>query len=258
MSLTAQPIGDVSHIKKGDDLAQIATALFSFEDGDILALASTVVSKSEGSVLELSRISITERAREIAEACGKPPAFVQAVLDESEEVLVEKPFLLVVRKGHVCINAGIDMSNIEQGKVLVLPDDPDGSAEKLMVRIKELTGRRVGVLITDTSGRPFREGQCSIALGCAGLAPIRDWRGRPDIYGRPLEITQEAVADELASLANLLMGEGGDMTPMVVIRGMSELVVDGAPGVASLLREQEKDVVRAALREFRGHFSPPP
>ncbi len=180
------------------------------------------------------------------------------MLDESEEVLVEKPFLLVVRKGHVCINAGIDMSNIEQGKVLVLPDDPDGSAEKLMVRIKELTGRRVGVLITDTSGRPFREGQCSIALGCAGLAPIRDWRGRPDMYGRLLEVTQEAVADELASLANLLMGEGADMTPMVVIRGMSELVVDGAVGAYSLLRKQEKDVVRAALRRLREHFLPLP
>jgi len=250
--LTAQPIVGVPSIKKGDDLAQIASALFTFEDGDVLAVASTVVSKSEGRVIELSSVSPTERAREIAKGCEKPPAFVQVVLDESDEVLVEKPFLLVVRRGHVCINAGIDMSNIEQGRVLTLPDDPDRSAQHLKKRIEQLTKRRVGVLITDTSGRAFREGQCGIALGCAGVVPVRDWREMPDMYGRALEITQEAVADELASLANVLMGEGAGMTPMVVIRGVPELVRDDSDGAHILLRAREKDVVRAALREVRG------
>ncbi|HIH69676.1 coenzyme F420-0:L-glutamate ligase [Methermicoccus shengliensis] len=249
--IVAVPIEGVPPIKKGDDLANIASSLFGFEDGDVLAIASTVVSKSEGRVLELSSIVPTERARRIAERCKKPPAFVQAVLDESEEVLVEHPFLLVVRKGHVCVNAGIDASNVEEGKVLLLPDEPDKSAERIRQAIERLTGRRVGVIITDTSGRPFRVGQCGVALGCAGLVPIKSWIGVPDMHGRPLEITEEAIADELAALANVLMGEANGMTPMVVIRGMSDVVVDEGMGASTLLRRNEEDVVRAALRLWR-------
>jgi coenzyme F420-0:L-glutamate ligase/coenzyme F420-1:gamma-L-glutamate ligase len=226
-------------IKEGDDLASLVNSLFPLSQGDVLCLASTVVSKSEGRTRDLKGYQPSFRALELAEGLGKDPRFVQAVLQESEEVLLERPFLLVAtRFGHICVNAGIDQSNVEGGRILLLPEDPGASAK----RIREGLGQDCAVIITDSCGRAFRCGICGVAVGCSGIGALRDWRGMRDLYGRPLEITEEAIVDELAGAANLLMGEAGDGTPAVVFRGLSYPRSDG-----SLFRPQSQDVIRPRL-----------
>jgi len=228
-------------IKEGDDLASLVESLFSLLEGDVLCLASTVVSKSEGRARDLEEYRPSPRALELAERLGKDPRFVQAVLEESEEVLLESPFLLVAtRFGHICINAGIDQSNVEKGKILLLPKDPSASA----ARIREGLKKGCAVIITDSCGRSFRCGICGVAVGWSGIGALRDWRGIKDLYGRPLEITQESIVDELAAAANLLMGEAGDGTPAVAFRGLSYPKSGG-----SLFRPQSQDVIRARLKD---------
>jgi coenzyme F420-0:L-glutamate ligase/coenzyme F420-1:gamma-L-glutamate ligase len=226
-------------IRKGDDLASLVDSLFPLLEGDVLCLASTVVSKSEGRARDLGEYQPSPRALGLAAQLGKDPRFVQAVLEESEEVLLESPFLLVANRfGHICVNAGIDQSNVERGKVLLLPEDPSASA----ACIREGLKRDCAVIITDSCGRAFRCGICGVAVGWSGIGALRDWRGIKDLYGRPLEITQESIVDELAAAANLLMGEAGDGTPAVVFRGLGYPKSGG-----SLFRPPSQDVIRARL-----------
>ncbi len=236
-------------INEGDDLAALIKSLFSFQDGDVLCLASTIVAKAEGRFRELSDYQPTERAEKIAGQIGKDPRFVQAVLDESTDVLLEGPFLLVAtRFGHIGVNAGIDQSNVGDGRILLLPNDPCKSAERLRAALAEETGPDPGadcaVIITDTCGRPFRCGVAAVAIGWAGIAPLRDWRGERDLHGKALEITLEAIADEIASAANLLMGEAGGGTPAVVFRGLNY----PRAGPGSVFMPEEKDVIRPFLK----------
>ncbi|VVB69266.1 Coenzyme F420:L-glutamate ligase [uncultured archaeon] len=161
-------------------------------------------------------------------------------MDESLEVLLEKPFLLVVtRFGHICVNAGIDQSNVGDGRILLLPEDPSASAAAL----REKIGKDCAVIITDTCGRPFRCGVAGVAIGWAGLAALKDWRGMCDMHGKVLEITLEAIVDEIAGMANLLMGEAGDGTPAVVFRGLKYPRSGG-----SLFMPKDKDVIRPQLK----------
>jgi coenzyme F420-0:L-glutamate ligase/coenzyme F420-1:gamma-L-glutamate ligase len=232
-------------IKKGDDLASLVKTLFDFQDGDVLCLASTVVAKSEGRFRNLERYLPTARAAEVACKIGKDPRFVQAVFDESVDILLEEPFLLVkTRFGHVGVNAGIDQSNVGDDRILLLPEKPKNSAEL----IRSGLGKDCAVIITDTCGRPFRLGVAGVAIGWAGIAALRDWRGERDMHGRVLEITLEAVVDEIASTANLLMGEAGEGTPAVIFRGLSY----PRSGMESVFMPEEKDVIRPLLR--RGHL----
>jgi coenzyme F420-0:L-glutamate ligase/coenzyme F420-1:gamma-L-glutamate ligase len=227
-------------IKEGDDLALLIEQRFELVDGDILCIASTVVAKSEGRFRFLSDYVPSERAKEIALALGKDARFVQAVLDESDEVLMHEPFLLVVTKfGHTCVNAGIDLSNVGFDRILLLPENPSSSAEK----IRERLSRDCAVIVTDTCGRPFRCGVTGTALGCAGIAPLRDWRGEVDIFGRPLELTMEAIADEIAATSNLLMGEGNYETPAIIIRGLKFPKSGGC-----LFWPKNKDIIHQLLR----------
>jgi len=213
-------IRGVPVIGERDDLAFILRSLFDFKDGDVLCIASTIVAKAEGMFRHLKDYRPTKRAEDIAASINRDPRFVQAVLDESEEVLLEKPFLLVVtRFGHIGVNAGIDQSNVGPEMILLLPKDPKASAEAIRTALGK-DGKDVAVIITDTCGRPFRCGVAAVAVGWAGIGTLRDWRGEADIHGKKLEITLEAVADEIASAANLLMGEAGDGTPAVVFRGL--------------------------------------
>lgn len=226
-------------IKEGDDLAFLVESLFELEDGDVLCIASTIVAKSEGRFRRLDDYEPSSRAVEIAGTIGKDPRFVQAVLDESSEILLEKPFLLVVTKfGHIGVNAGIDQSNVGDGRILLLPENPSASAESIRKRL----GKDCAVIITDTCGRPFRCGVAGVAVGWGGIAALRDWRGRSDMYGRELEITLEAIVDEIAAMANLLMGEAGDGTPAVVFRGLRYPRSGGM-----VFMPQEKDVIRPKL-----------
>jgi coenzyme F420-0:L-glutamate ligase / coenzyme F420-1:gamma-L-glutamate ligase len=227
-------------IKEGDDVASLIQSLFEFQDGDVLCLASTIVAKSEGRFRDLESYEPGGCASEIARRIGKDPRFVQAVLDESVEVLLDRPFLLVVtRFGHIGVNAGIDQSNVGDERILLLPENPCRSAE----RLRACLGRDCAVIITDTCGRPFRTGVAGIAVGWAGIAALRDWRGECDMHGKVLEITLEAIVDEIAAAANLLMGEAGDGTPAVVFRGLKYPRSGG-----NVFMAEEMDVIRPRLK----------
>jgi coenzyme F420-0:L-glutamate ligase/coenzyme F420-1:gamma-L-glutamate ligase len=240
MPTEVRPIDGVPRLSEGDELTPYLP-----EDPDVLAVASTAVSKVEGRVRKLDSFDPSDRAKELASRNGADPRFTQAVVEESEEFLIEEPFLLAVTSfGHVAPNAGIDRSNVEGDEsVVLLPHDPEESA----ARIADGTG--TSVVVTDTCGRAFRRGQTGVALGWSGMGAIRDWRGEEGLYGHELEATEEAVVDEVAGFANAVMGEGGDGTPAVAFYGLEEIVRGADDDV--LFRPEEDDIVRAALREFK-------
>jgi len=252
VKITGFTIDGLPLIKKGDDLPSLICGAADLREGDILVLASTIVSKSQGRTRRLADITPTTRALEISQKTSNDPRFVQAVLEESQEVLLETPFLLVRSKtaGHICVNAGVDQSNIEEGILLLLPWEPDAFAAETRRSIKSLTGKNVGVLIIDTCGRPFRTGQTGIAIGASGLPLVRDWRGTRDLFGRTLEVKNEAIADEIAGFANLLLGEGNGATPAAIIRGYPQLP-PGGNTIKTLNRPPREDVIRMILLRHR-------
>jgi len=252
--LSAYPI-KLPMIKEGMDIGDllvdgIKKMGLNIDDNDIIVVAHTAVSKSEGRIRLLADIKPTEKAVEIARKKDDDPRFIQAILDETEEIIIEYPpiFLVKAKCGNICINAGVDRSNIEDGSVIVLPKDPDLSAKKISERIFEIENKKVGVIISDTNGRPFRRGQVGFAIGAYNIDPIRDWRGKEDMFGRILRVSEEAIVDELAALANILMGEGDWMTPAVLIRGLS-VVKEDSSGVKTIYRDESTDYVRKALKE---------
>ncbi|MEM1751083.1 MAG: coenzyme F420-0:L-glutamate ligase [Archaeoglobaceae archaeon] len=241
------PIKGLPIIKKGDDIAKLIVERATLEEGDIIVICSTIVAKAEGRVRKLSDYKPSPLAFELSAKVGKPPEFVQAVIEESEEILIKGPFLLVKAKyGNICVNAGIDASNIEKGSIILPLVDPDQSAERLRKRIEELTGKKVGIIITDTNGRCFRKGVVGVAVGISGLWAMRDWRGISDLYGNVLEVTVECIADEIAGFANLLMGEANDAIPAVLVRGLKVL---GNGKVKDIYRSEEEDLIRRCLKK---------
>ena len=232
-------------VRPGDDLGALlgeaAAAVGGLRPTDVLAIAHKVVSKAEGRVVALDTVFPGWEARELATEHGKDPRHVQVVLDESEELLRADRGRLICRTRHgfVCANAGVDASNTGAPDTLVLlPEDPDASARALR--------RSLGcaIVITDSFGRAWRNGQCEVAIGCAGLAPIEDWRGLPDAQGRELAATVIAIADEVAAAADLVRGKDS-REPAVRVRGLERHVVaaDGA-GAAALVRALEDDLFR--------------
>lgn len=215
----------------------------SLRDGDILVLAQKIISKAEGRYVRLEGIDASRVARDLAEQCGKDPRLVELILRESERVVRCAPGVLIVRHrlGFVHANAGIDRSNIERGdeQVLLLPEDPDASAARLRERIGEAIGMDIGVLIIDSFGRPWRIGTCGACIGSAGVEVIGDRRGQPDLFGRILEVTEVAVADELAAAASLLMGGADESRPLVLARG---LAATGEGTARDLLRPVTQDL----------------
>jgi coenzyme F420-0:L-glutamate ligase / coenzyme F420-1:gamma-L-glutamate ligase len=243
IELTALP--GLPEVRPGDDLAALlreaAGRIGGLEPTDVLAVAHKVVSKAEGRLVALASVEPGPRARELAAEHGKDPRAVQVVLDESEELLRADHGRLIsrTRHGFVCANAGVDASNAGAADTLVLlPADPDGSARELRARLG------CAVVISDSFGRAWRNGQCEVAIGCAGLAPADDWRGRPDTDGRALAATVIAVADEAAAAADLARGKD-TREPAIRIRGLSPHVIpqDG-PGAAALVRALEDDLFR--------------
>jgi len=250
LRIEAFAVQGVPLIQDGDDVGAIVSKLVRLEDGDIVAIASSIVAKSEGRVLRLKDITPSAEAKRIARINDDDARFVQVVLNESEEVLIEGPFMLTqTHAGHICVNAGVDRSNVQDGFVLLLPKNPDASAKKIRDAIKKETGKQVCVIITDTCGRPFRIGQVGTAIGCAGILPTKDWRGKLDLFGRTLMVTNEAIVDELAGFANLMMGEGGDATPVVIIRGVKWQ--EDEDGVCKIHRPDAEDLIKRALRANR-------
>lgn len=244
------PVFGIPEVREGDSIAKILTSHFSFEEGDVVAVCSTVVSKAEGRFRKIDGIVPSEKAIRIAKELGKDARAVQAVIDESDEILIEHPILLTRAKfGNICINAGIDTSNVREGYLLLPPENPDESARRIREEIREISGKNVGVIITDTNGRCFRKGVVGFAIGISGIPAMRDWRGKRDMYGRELEVTVECIADEIAGFANLIMGEGGDGIPAVVFRGLS---VSGDGRMDEIYRGEDEDVIRRIIREWRG------
>lgn len=250
--LSARAIAGIPEIGPGDDLAELIVSALRAEpddlaDDDVVVIAHKVVSKSEGRVRSLTDVVPGPRARGLATELDKDPGQVQVVLDEAAEVLrAERGVLIcVTRHGFVCANAGVDASNVPGDENLVLlPQDPDASARRIRQRVAELTGARPAVLISDSFGRAWRNGQCDVAIGCAGLSPLEDWRGRSDANGRELRATLIAVADELGAAADLARAK--DLSqPVVVVRGAGRHVTPGdGPGTAPLLRPKEQDLFR--------------
>ncbi|MHC1631201.1 MAG: coenzyme F420-0:L-glutamate ligase [Methanotrichaceae archaeon] len=226
-------------VKSGDDLASMIEARFPLQDDDVICIASTTISKSEGRSRRLDDYVPSLSARSVASCLGKDPRFVQAVIEESDEILIDSPFLLTVTNfGHIGVNAGIDNSNVSDGMILLLPRDPSASAKQIRSKLS----KNCAVIITDTCGRPFRCGVTGVAIGWSGIGAVRDWRGELDLEGQKLEITQEAIVDEIAAMANLLMGEAGDGTPVAVFRGL-----DYPRSGGQIFRSKETDVIRAGL-----------
>ncbi len=206
-------------IQKGDDLASLISSLVELRDGDIVCIASSVCSKAKGHTRSLQDITPGDKARKIAAQTNEDPRFIQAVLDESADVLLEYPFVLsVLPFGHVGVRAGVDQSNIGDEMVILLPPDPMEAARELRSRFKEVAGKTVNVIITDTCGRSFRRGQTGHAIGWSDMPAIRDFRGDTDLFGHVLKITEEAVVDEIAGFANFVMGESNNAVPAVVFR----------------------------------------
>lgn len=249
MRINAFTVEDIPLITKYHNIAQIICDRVQLEEHDIIVLASTIVSKAEGRIIDLDRIKPSLEAARISKQSGMDSKFVQAVLDESTEVILESPIFLVRHtSGNICINAGVDESNVEDG-LLLLPVDPDKSARELKEDMFKLTGKRVSVIITDTNGRAFREGQTGIALGVAGINTHHDWRGSTDLFGTTLEVANEAVVDEIAGFANCMMGEGDWGTPVVVMRGLK--MYSDNDGMDAMYRPPETDVIRKALQNYK-------
>jgi coenzyme F420-0:L-glutamate ligase/coenzyme F420-1:gamma-L-glutamate ligase len=240
-------------IEPGDDLGAIAVAAFAAngivpETGDVLVVAQKIVSKAEGRYVDVTAVEPSERAIVLAAEVDKDPRFVEVVLSESKRVVRRRPGLLIVehRLGFVMANAGIDHSNLPMQagseRVLLLPEDPDGSAIALRERLVGVFGTDIAVIISDSFGRPWRKGTVGIALGAAGLPALIDMRGQPDLFGRELLVTETGFADEIAAAAGLLMGQADEAVPMVLVRGLGW----SAPEVpaAALIRPAEHDLFR--------------
>ncbi len=251
MNAAVFAIKNIPLIKKGDDIARIFLEREELREHDIFVISSTVVSKSEGRIISLETVKPTERAKLIAMKNKIDPRFVQVVFDESTEILLDSPFLLVrIKTGSICVNAGIDHSNVEGcDNVLLLPEDPDRSALDIKQSIFNYTGKNVSVIITDTNGRAFRTGQTGAAIGCAGIKPTRDWRGTKDLFGRILEVKNEGIADEIAGFANIMMGEGNGGMPIVIIRGLD--LYNESNGIKELYRPESEDEIRKAILKYR-------
>ena len=238
----------VPEIKPGDNLAEIVVKCaknegVNIKDGDIVVVSSKIVSKAENKIVFLDNVKVSKEAEEIALKTKKDPRLVQLVLNESRNLVkVEKRHLIVETKhGIVCANAGIDKSNVagREDIVVLLPDNPDESARKIREAIKALTGKNVAVIITDTYGRPLREGQVDMAIGLSGIASFRDYRGTKDWKGYELKVKRIAIADEIAAAAELVKGNGNEGIPIAIVRGL-EYQVDENSSAKALNMAREK------------------
>jgi coenzyme F420-0:L-glutamate ligase/coenzyme F420-1:gamma-L-glutamate ligase len=247
--LEAFAVAGLPEITPGSDLAELIAAAVAppLGDADVVVVAHKAVSKAQGRTRRLADIEPGPEARRLAAAHRKDPRHVQAILDESQELVRAERGVLIVRTRHgfVCANAGIDESNAPaEGEIVLLPLDPDGAARALRARLAELTGTRPAVLLTDSFGRAWRHGQLDVAIGAAGLRPLDDWRGRRDRRGHELRASVIAVADAIAAAADLVRGKDSG-EPVVIVRGLGEHVCEAdGPGAAALIRRVEEDLFR--------------
>jgi len=253
MDVTLTPVPDIPLVRPGDDLARLLIAAMTRyaltpADGDVLVVAQKIVSKAEGRHVDLAQVRPSPRAEKLAAEVGKDPRLVEVILGESSRVVRYRPGVLIVehRLGFVMANAGVDRSNVDPAAgaepVLLLPRDPDASAASLRERLAAHFGKRLAVVVSDSFGRAWRRGTVGVALGAAGLPALMDLRGRRDLFGHALRVTQSGFADEIAGAASLLMGQADEARPAVLVRGLSW---SGAPApAATLIRAPQEDLFR--------------
>ena len=244
-------VPDLPLVQPGDDLGRmIAAALerneLKLATGDVLVIAQKIVSKAEGRFVDLAAVQPSERALALAAESDKDPRLVEVILSESKRIVRQRPGLLIAEHqlGYVMANAGVDHSNVgpEDGRVLLLPLDPDGSAEALRKSLAAHCGCQLAVIINDSFGRAWRRGTVGVALGVAGLPAVRDLRGQPDLFDRALQVTVVGFADEIAAAASLIMGQAAEKLPVVLVRG---LAWTEAPSPAqALVRPASEDLFR--------------
>jgi coenzyme F420-0:L-glutamate ligase/coenzyme F420-1:gamma-L-glutamate ligase len=238
-------------IAKGDSIGKLIYFAAKkqktpIQEKDVIVITHVAVSKAEGNIVNLDEISPSERAKDIAKQTGKEPALVEVILRETKEIvrLGNNSLITETKSGIICANAGVDKSNIEgERNLALLPRDPDASAQRIRHEIRRLSGCDVAVIVSDTHGRPLRMGEINVAIGLAGMKPIRDRRGEKDLFGYVLRVKQTAVADELASAAELVIGQTNEGIPAAIIRGY-DYVPEENPSVRTLTRQKEKDLFR--------------
>ncbi len=240
------------HVQPGDDLAALVLAALdrqrlTLREGDVLVFAQKIVSKAEGRLVDLASVVPSQRAQDLAVAVAKDPRLVELILRESVRIVRHRVNVLIVehRLGFVMANAGIDQSNVDHGgaeQALLLPVNPDASAEALRAEFTARCGVAPGVVINDSFGRPWRRGAVGVAIGCSGVAAVRDLRGAPDLFGRQLRVTDVGVADEIASAASMVMGQAGEGLPVVLVRGLAP--AGPAQAAQALVRAPQEDLFR--------------
>jgi len=255
MPLTLYPLQPFPMVHPGDDLPGMMAEVLekndlSLQDGDILVVAQKVVSKAENRLVNLTTVTPSERALHYADLTKKDPRLIELILSESQEVLRTRKGLIIVahRLGFVCANAGIDHSNVSGpwGKpkdwVLLLPENPDGSASRIRQVLEEKYQKKMGVLIIDSHGRAWRSGIVGVTIGLSGLPGVVDLRGEPDLFNYKLRVTQVAAADELAAAASLMMGQANEGVPLVLARGFPYPLREGR--LSELIRSKKRDLFR--------------
>ena len=234
------PVRGLPEIRRDDDLGALISGHAELEDGDVVVVAQKAVSKAEGRVLRIDELEASDRARELA-GDERDPRELEAILREAKRIIRERGPLVIAetRHGFICASAGVDHSNApEPGMLVLLPLDPDGSARRIRARLQELTSRIVGVVVTDSFGRPFRQGTTDVAIGVAGIPALLDLRGTADRIGYVLRSTRVAIADEIAAAADLARGKA-DGVPVVIVRGLR---LEGDGSAQEIVIEPELDL----------------
>jgi coenzyme F420-0:L-glutamate ligase/coenzyme F420-1:gamma-L-glutamate ligase len=246
---------EIPLIKSGDSLSRIIVETMKkenvpVEDGDVIVIAQKIVSKAEGRTVRLKGIVSSEKAKNIACQTLKDPRLVELILKETKEIVkaTSEIFIVENKEGIICINAGVDKSNVSGNDAYtLLPEDSDKSAEKLLSEIANLTGKKVAVVICDTFSRPFRRGQVGFTIGIAGINPFIDYRGQKDLFNYILKVKNTAIADEIASAAELVMGQGKEAIPVAIIKNLTRVKWTKEASTKDLLIPKQEDLFKGAL-----------
>lgn len=235
-------------MRKGDNLSSLVISAISksgleLQDGDVVVITQKVISKAEGMAIQLTEVTPSRKAKRLAKSIKKDPRVVELILREAKRVVRSGHGVIITetRHGFVCANSGVDQSNVEEGHATTLPLDPDSSARRIRRKLEERTGKKVAVVITDTFGRPWREGQVDVAIGCSGIRPLVSLKGTLDPYGYRLKVTEPAVVDEIAAAAELVMRKL-EMVPAALVRGARYERAE--TGIGSLIRQRKLDLFR--------------
>ncbi|UCC27767.1 MAG: coenzyme F420-0:L-glutamate ligase [Candidatus Bathyarchaeota archaeon] len=242
-------------VKSGDDLAELINRTAQeqgvpIEDRDILVVAQKIISKAEGRVFQLRNVNPSEKARKLAKITLKNPNFVELVLQASRRIvkISSETFIVEDNNGIICINAGIDKSNIEgDDSYALLPSNIDDSARRIRQKIMEATGKNVAVIISDTYSRPFRKGQVEYAIGIAGINPFRDYRGKEDLYNYVLKVKNIAIVDEIAAAAELVMGQGSEGIPVAIVKSFDRAELAEKCAIKDLFISKQEDLFKGTL-----------